>query len=167
MKAVNIEWDFDNEEDTPLLPTEIEIPKGLEDEDEISDYLSDVTGFCHKGFHLIEDATFISMWDGGTCIETGCKVNLITGEIFDIEVSEGSADFINNLDGEYIRFADGTEFIIDQSKVDGGFWYGDDDSLDMVANRPSLDSVIQSASSHVEKALSADSAKDKDIYFDR
>lgn len=35
-----------------MLPTEIEIPAGMTDPDEISDFLSDVTGFCHKGFEL-------------------------------------------------------------------------------------------------------------------
>lgn len=53
MKAINIKWDVDCDEDSKLLPTEIEIPSEMEDEDEISDYLSDVTGYCHKGFTLI------------------------------------------------------------------------------------------------------------------
>lgn len=53
MKAINIDWDIDYEEDRESLPTEIEIPVDIEDEDKISDYLSDVTGFCHKGFELI------------------------------------------------------------------------------------------------------------------
>ena len=30
-------------------------PYYLTDEDEISDYLSDLTGFCHEGFNLIEE----------------------------------------------------------------------------------------------------------------
>ena len=55
MKAVDIDWDVDNEEDRASLPTEIEIPTGMEDEDDISDYLSDCTGFCHRGFNLMED----------------------------------------------------------------------------------------------------------------
>lgn len=50
MKAVNIEWDTDGEDVD--LPTEIEIPEGLTDEEEISDYLSDLTGYCHLGFYL-------------------------------------------------------------------------------------------------------------------
>jgi hypothetical protein len=54
VKAINIDWDIDYEEDRESLPTEIEIPADMEDEDEISDYLSDVTGFCHKGFELIQ-----------------------------------------------------------------------------------------------------------------
>ena len=52
MKARNIIWDVDDPEDLKYLTTEIEIPEGMEDEDEISDYLSDMTGFCHKGFSL-------------------------------------------------------------------------------------------------------------------
>lgn len=55
MKAINIIWDVDNEKDIENLPTEIKIPNGMTDEEEISDYLSDSTGFCHKGFELVED----------------------------------------------------------------------------------------------------------------
>ena len=55
MKAVDIDWDVDREEDRELLPKEVEIPEGMKDEEKISDYLSDVTGFCHKGFRLIEE----------------------------------------------------------------------------------------------------------------
>lgn len=66
MKAINIQWDIDEidgedlEEGTTIedyaiaLPTEIEIPDGMTDEDEISDYLSDQTGFCHSGFDIVE-----------------------------------------------------------------------------------------------------------------
>lgn len=54
IKAINIEWDIEDEEDIELedLPTEVEIPKGMTDEDEISDWLSDKYGFCHNGFEL-------------------------------------------------------------------------------------------------------------------
>lgn len=54
MKAVGIIWDVDYEEGLELLPKEIEIPDLMTDEDEISDYLSDTTGYCHKGFYLEE-----------------------------------------------------------------------------------------------------------------
>lgn len=54
MKAVNIQWDVDDPRDLENLPTEIELPEGMNDEDEISDYISDVTGFCHYGFELEE-----------------------------------------------------------------------------------------------------------------
>ena len=62
MKAINIKWDVDYPEDLENLPKEIEIPNdvlGYEDGedvdeymDEVSDYISDVTGFCHFGFDL-------------------------------------------------------------------------------------------------------------------
>lgn len=61
VKAININWDTDGEEIN--LPTEIEIPNGIAKDyeenlnnDAISDYISDVTGFCHYGFEL--DYTF-------------------------------------------------------------------------------------------------------------
>ena len=54
MKATNIEWDVENSEDLDYLPTEIELPDGLTDEEEISDYISNLTGFCHYGY-VLED----------------------------------------------------------------------------------------------------------------
>lgn len=52
MRATNIKWDVDFEEQLEDLPTEIEIPDGMTDEEEISDYISDETEFCHYGFEL-------------------------------------------------------------------------------------------------------------------
>ena len=54
MKAIDIIWDIDYEEDKDLLPTEIEIPDEITDIDEMSDYISDITGFCHYGFSLVD-----------------------------------------------------------------------------------------------------------------
>lgn len=64
MKAINIMWDVsDGTEDMEkedileileTLPTEIEIPDEMTDEEEISDYISDETGFCHYGFELVD-----------------------------------------------------------------------------------------------------------------
>lgn len=52
-KATNIQWDIDPEDDGGVaLPNEITIPNDIEDGEAISDYISDVTGFCHKGFEL-------------------------------------------------------------------------------------------------------------------
>ena len=48
LKAVNIEWDVDLAEDLDSLPKEVQITE------EISDYLSNLTGFCHRGFGLKE-----------------------------------------------------------------------------------------------------------------
>lgn len=50
--AISIEWDKD-ENDKVELPKSIEIPRGMMDEDVISDYLSEQTGYCHKGFALV------------------------------------------------------------------------------------------------------------------
>lgn len=53
MKAFNIKWDTDGDmELLHELPKEIDIPQDMTDEDEISDYISDLTGFCHSGFEL-------------------------------------------------------------------------------------------------------------------
>lgn len=55
MKAINIEWDLDFEDENLELPTEIEIPNYIEsdDFDAIDDYISNVTDYCHKGYNLI------------------------------------------------------------------------------------------------------------------
>lgn len=52
MKAINILWDTDGEKIE--LPTEIDIPEGITDDEEIGNYISDKTGFCHYGFELIK-----------------------------------------------------------------------------------------------------------------
>ena len=55
MKAIDIIWDVDDDEVLENLPNEIEIPDDIDidDEEEISDYLSDCTGYCHQGFCLV------------------------------------------------------------------------------------------------------------------
>ena len=62
LKAINIKWDTDGDKDVyNELPTELIVPDEFEemykeDEeyalDEISDWLSDETGFCHAGFEI-------------------------------------------------------------------------------------------------------------------
>ena len=52
-RAINIKWDTDGKK--VKLPTEMDIPDDLDDEDEISDYISDQTGFCHYGFDLVPE----------------------------------------------------------------------------------------------------------------
>ena len=54
MKAINIKWDTDGDVDLlKQLSTEIELPKDMTDVNEISDWLSDQTGFVHDGFELV------------------------------------------------------------------------------------------------------------------
>lgn len=69
MKAVDIVWDVDDEKGREGLPQEIEIPEGMTDEDEISDYLSDATGFCHKGFVLRKAFADIAPGDKVVCFD--------------------------------------------------------------------------------------------------
>ena len=52
-KAINIIWDVDNETDLDYLPKEIDIPVNIMNIDDISDYISNYTGFCHKGFEMV------------------------------------------------------------------------------------------------------------------
>ena len=56
MKAVNIQWDTDGDQELfGNLPKEIQIPNGVTDEDDISDYITELTGFCHFGFELEQE----------------------------------------------------------------------------------------------------------------
>ena len=57
LKAINIMWDVDDKMDLKHLPTGIIIPEGMTDEEEISDYISDETGFCHDGFEVVKEIT--------------------------------------------------------------------------------------------------------------
>ena len=61
IKATNIEWDIDvdeelEEEEEISLPDTIIIPHTIEedDDDAVSDYISEMTGFCHYGFCIEE-----------------------------------------------------------------------------------------------------------------
>ena len=73
LKAINIKWDTDGDEKVLQdLPTEMIIPDYLveyyykdrkyeEDRryvtEEISDWLSNETGFCHDGFEIVKEVT--------------------------------------------------------------------------------------------------------------
>lgn len=67
LKAINIKWDTDGDKEVlNELPTEMIIPNELEELykkdreyalEEISDWLSDETGFCHDGFKVVMEIT--------------------------------------------------------------------------------------------------------------
>ena len=67
LKAINIKWDIDGDMDIlKTLPTEMTIPNYLEEMyreneddglDEIADWLSEETGFCHAGFEIEKEIT--------------------------------------------------------------------------------------------------------------
>ena len=52
MKAINIQWDTDDQ--VVDLPKEVEIPEGYS-EDEVADYLSDEYGYCVFSFDIDDD----------------------------------------------------------------------------------------------------------------
>ncbi len=65
MKATNIKWDVDYNEDNDMLPVDVEIPQTLIDSanedgkvdidvlcESVGDWLSDSYGFCHDGFDI-------------------------------------------------------------------------------------------------------------------
>ena len=67
LKAINIKWDTDGDMEVfNELPTEMIILNELEELykkdreyalEEISDWLSDETGFCHAGFEVVKEIT--------------------------------------------------------------------------------------------------------------
>lgn len=63
MKAINIKWDTDKREELEQLPTEIIIPDTITGKEEISDYITEQTGYCHKGFELLNDYFIPVTWE--------------------------------------------------------------------------------------------------------
>ena len=67
LKAINIKWDTEGDKEVfNALPTEMIVPDELEEMykkdrefaiEEISDWLSDETGFCHAGFEVVNEIT--------------------------------------------------------------------------------------------------------------
>lgn len=53
-KATDIEWDLDDDCEDVELPSEVDVPYDVYDDD-VDDWLSDVYGFCVKDFNLEED----------------------------------------------------------------------------------------------------------------
>ena len=109
MKAVEIIWDVDCEEELENLSVEMNIPEGFEEIEEVSDYLSDRTGFCHKGFRLVEkksdDTISYYVTDDGTLkIFHGSKL------LATVEDGKADEDFVDDVlyGMGYIWYEDGT-----------------------------------------------------------
>lgn len=72
-------------------------------------------------------AHFCSVWDGGIKVETECKVNIKTREVFDIEQSGIDADLLEVLDEEYIIIDDVKFPACPKDDLEDGdlftFWY--------------------------------------------
>ena len=54
MKATCIKWDTDGDKELDVPESIVRNENGEIDYDGIGDYLSDVTGFCHEEFKLVD-----------------------------------------------------------------------------------------------------------------
>lgn len=73
---------------------------------------------------VVAPATYVSVWDNGVSIESSCKVNLRTREVFDIGTVD--AGEVEILEAEFIRMPDGEEFDVfceDDAKPETAFWH--------------------------------------------
>lgn len=83
---------------------------------------------------MIKNATFVSVWDDGFEVASGCKVNTDTNKVFDIEQVCFDGLDLEILDREYI-IIDGNEYDVCQYDVyhvtdcvpddlaDNEYWY--------------------------------------------
>lgn len=73
------------------------------------------------------EATYYSLWDGDILLESECKVNLKTREIYEIEPSGVSGDSLNVLEEEYIEIDGIKAPACRKDELDEGdtftFWY--------------------------------------------
>lgn len=115
MLAYDINYDTDGKE-IDDLPEELPIPPWITDEDEISDYISDETEFCHEGFALKnpvlvvtrneDDKTYLGRIteDGETCDVVFYKVpaeHLYT--LIKRETDKGAVAVFKDRDELYLR----------------------------------------------------------------
>lgn len=119
LKAINIKWDTDGDmEISNELPTEMIIPDELEEMykkdreyalEEISDWLSDETGFCHDGFKVIKVITKESVENElydffNDKMETGDAHEIErVGRYPDMYVTEDNGIVIDCIGGKQIR----------------------------------------------------------------
>lgn len=105
--AYDIKWDTDGDKDVfDNLPSEVNIPEEMVDDEEISDYVSDETGFCHTGFKLgIRFRGQICPFDYEQINE-----NVFRFEIHDFSLESNSLKY--SLTGEYSRLAKGWNLIL-------------------------------------------------------
>lgn len=119
LKAINIKWDTDGDmEVSNELPTEMIIPDELEEMykkdreyalEEISDWLSDETGFCHDGFKVVKVITKESVENElydffNDKMETGDAHEIErVGRYPDMYVTEDNGIVIDCIGGKQIR----------------------------------------------------------------
>lgn len=119
LKAINIKWDTDGDmKVSNELPTEMIIPDELEEMykkdreyalEEISDWLSDETGFCHDGFEVVKVITKESVENElydffNDKMETGDAHGIErVGRYPDMYVTEDNGIVIDCIGGKQIR----------------------------------------------------------------
>lgn len=69
-----------------------------------------------QGWNIVP-AAYRSIWDGGIQVTGSCKVNLNTGEVFDVNLDVVDGVNIEVLDAEFVKFADGEEEEVFSSDV--------------------------------------------------
>lgn len=109
LKAINIKWDTDGDEKVLQdLPTEMIIPDELAEYysadreyvmEEISDWLSEETGFCHDGFEIVKEVTKESVEEELFNFLTS---KMETGDAPDIERVRVFKDHLVTVDNEII-----------------------------------------------------------------
>lgn len=74
---------------------------------------------------MITKAMFTSVWDDCIEINSYCKVNTETKEVFDIEGVDAEEYDVNSCTEEYITFPDGYEYSVyhRDDADDGDYWY--------------------------------------------
>lgn len=117
LKAINIKWDTDGDMEVfDELPTEMIIPNELEELykkdreyalEEIADWLSDETGFCHDGFEVVSEITKESVENDlydffNDKMETGDAPE-IEGVLRQYDPANGKIITINCVGGKQIR----------------------------------------------------------------
>lgn len=60
------------------------------------------------------NATFVSVWDNGTEIESSCLFDSDTREVTNIEQIEDNIEDLNMLEREYIELPDGSQLDVEQ-----------------------------------------------------
>lgn len=72
---------------------------------------------------MIKAGTYTSVWDGGCEVTTNCKIDMETKEVFDIEISDVDADWLEVLDEEYVTI-DGVDYPVSRDGYDDTeYWY--------------------------------------------
>ena len=81
----HIEWDTEYEDELDYLPDMIEIPleeiPNIMTVDGLSDYISNITGYCHKGYFVNCNAELSDLYEAKNKIEEELSLERLDGKI--------------------------------------------------------------------------------------